>query len=133
MYRDLCMCFRTHCPRNSYVSRNMVNTWLRLPSSHASFTTPLQHSPSSPLPVLQSPLFPLLYLIFSPLCFAPSLAVISHIPLFLAEVTNFFTFQPFSSPCVLSLYLHTSPSLFLFLPPSISFATLSNTISCFCK
>lgn len=90
----------------------MVNTRLGLPSplpcSHAPFTALLL------LLLFFNPFFlSSLFLLFTPLYFLqPSLWIQTFLS-FLAEVTNFFTFQTFSSrwpPFSL-------PSLFLYLPP----------------
>lgn len=57
---------RTHCPRYSYVFRNMVNTWLKFPSprpaSHASFSSSSSSASShclsvSAFPSLRSSVF----------------------------------------------------------------------------
>lgn len=80
----------------------------RITSSNPVLPGPLHHSPQSLLPFMS----------FSPL--HHSLAVNSHIPLFLTEVTNFSTFETFSSiwppP---SLSAHTS-----YTSISVSFPTL---------
>lgn len=114
--------FWTHCPRNSYVSANMVNTRLELPPhcSHTPFSTSTPSSPFTRSLVLLSAVLSL------------SLAVSSHVPLFLAGGHRLHFANIFPPPDLLLSHLHRSPP-----SPLVCLLCISGSerlhVLCFCQ